>query len=202
MTGKRLLLLPIIAIIAFASGISLGINSIPISSPTSGGIHSADQVCITKIDGNTGEIIPLGCNHNLFTTAGQNMTRDYLSTAAAHGDFPQYIAVSNDTPRCGSGACTSTSGANSTNLTYEFVGCGLGRAVATRSVNDTTGAWILTKTFTVSSCTGTVAVNATGLFNSTTAGAAGVSYFAGNNFTDASLTNNDQLNVTWTIQVS
>lgn len=212
LTDRRLLV-PIIAIVGFVFGIYIA-PLFTITSTTTdtniGGVKLDGYVTVIKTDGTSGEkTVLLNNKHNLFTLAGRNMTRDYLlATGITHTDMPQYISVSNDTPRCGPGPCgvnsTATSGAFASNITYEFVGCGLGRASATQSLNATPGVWIMSKVFTVSSCTGTVAVNATGLFNfsASSSDTGPYGYFAGNNFTDASLTNNDQLNVSWTIAIT
>lgn len=207
MTDRRLLV-PIIAIVGFVFGIYVAplFTITPTITDTNyGGVKLDGYVTVIKTDGNSGEqTVLLNNKHNLFTLTGKNMTRDYLLSVGTHDDFAQYIAVSNDTPVCGTNACKATSGANATNLTYEFSGCGLSRVAGSFSLNATPGVWILSKVFTVSSCTGTVAVNATGVFNASAAnlGGANYSYFAGNNFSDASLTNNDQLNVSWTIAIT
>ena len=205
MSDRRLLIVPVIAILGFALGMQVvpSFTATSVVSNDEGIIKYWSNVCTTKIDGKTGETTLLGCSHNLFTSGGQNQTRDALSGAFARTDWARFIGVSNDTPICGAAACTKTSGANSTNLTWEVGDCGLSRAAATYSTNLTAGVWFLEKVFTVnSSCSSTIAVNATGLFNVTTIGTAGITYFAGNNFTTASLQTNDQLNVTWSIAVS
>lgn len=163
--------------------ISVAIYSFPITQTSKDsaqlGIHSS--VCIYK---NNELIAP--CTHNTMTNAGLNWTRDLIGAQAASGNM-SIIAVGN-----------GTTAESVESLNSEITDCGLTRAVASYSVNQTaSGSWFVSKEFT-SSCNNEV-VNTTALFNATSGG----TMFAGKNF-DASVTlqNGDKLNVTWKIWVS
>lgn len=93
-----------------------------------------------------------------------------------------------------------------TKLSGELVGCGLTNATGTY-VSVGTGAWNVTKTFT-STCAGQV-VNSTALYNSSVGGTGGIItpalaplLFAEANFTQTTLQSNDQINVTWGVQIT
>ncbi|MFH0929132.1 MAG: hypothetical protein V1818_02120 [Candidatus Aenigmatarchaeota archaeon] len=144
------------------------------------GLEYNSMVCIYK----NGEMIE--CSENALTDAGKNAIKDLLGSGTAGAAF-NYIALGNG----------STPGAGSTNLAQEIGEASLGRALGTfNSVG--TGNWSITKTFTASGAVGFI--NTTALFNATFP--TNNTMFAYNTFTNVSLQNADQINVTWTIWVT
>ena len=183
---KRKLILPIVVVLGVVLGIYAASfsNVNTVSTASGNGFKFDNQVCVSKNG------VLLGCSHNTFTTAGKSLVMDYLFNASATQlNWVKYIAVGNGTAPA----------AGSTTLDSEIAECGFSRAIATSVyTNATAGVRFIEKVFTMAGCAGTVVVNTTGLFNQTATG----TLFAGNSFTDASLQNNDQLNITWTVAVT
>ncbi len=169
--------------------------------------HSAVCKKVTRTDGRVDDF---GCSKNLFTRAGMNYTRDQLSGPSASVTDMNYpgtgvirvIGIAN-----ASGTqCLPGQGTTNTTLCGELTLCGLGRGAADAvrvngsSPFGTAGNWSITREFTYS-CGGTADINATGLFNSTTANDTREVFFAQNTFTTATLNQNDKINITWFIWV-
>lgn len=183
--GKILLALPILlafALIIVATVIP-SINTVT-SNDAFMTYHS--RVCISK----NGHL--LQCSPNVFSNAGKNLTRDYIGNfTSTDAGRVKYIALGN-----------GSAGATATGLTYEVLTAdcsGLGRAEGTYAVTlGSAGNWTIAKKFTCG-CT-SFNVNSTGLYNNSGAGQA--VYFAGNNFTNVPLSQNDEITVTWYIWVT
>lgn len=99
------------------------------------------------------------------------------------------------------GLTTNTSGPASgdTVLTSEFTTLGLSRALATYAHTPGASTYTQSKTFTATGTTG--AVHKAGMFTALTNAAGGILVFATNLNADASLENNDQLALTWTVNI-
>jgi len=127
------------------------------------------------------------CRHNTYTEWGQNVTRDLLM--ATGGGAVGYISVGN-----GSGA-----GPPDNNLSSQINECGISwNDAATLSVQEVSfGNFSAQSSFSIT-CN-VPKVNTTGIFNTTTGGAAQM--FAADNFTTAvtNLASGDTLTVTWYI---
>jgi len=183
---NRRSIVPVMIVLGFVIGIYVASfsNVNMMNTASDSGFKFDNQVCVSKNG------VLLGCSHNVFTNAGKSLVMDYLfNNSVAPGNWVKYIAVGNGTvPAVGD-----------TTLNSEIPDCGFSRAIATSvSTNATSGVRFVGVVFTMSGCSGTRIVNTTGLFNQTSGG----TLFAGNSFTDASLQNNDQLNITWTLAVS
>ena len=120
----------------------------------------------------------------VLTTLGQDWIEDQL------GDSPgteaaNYIALSND-----AGAPSSAW----TAIPNEITGNGLGRAAGTY-VNDGTGQWNITKTFSV---TGTQSCQLTGLYWAST----GDYLLCSDTFTPCAMEDGDSLEIIWSLSVT
>jgi len=123
--------------------------------------------------------------HNLLTDAG----RDFLSqqgyyTTGLDSNGGCYIALSSD---------TNGAGDAHTSLAGEITNNGLGRAIGTVAHNNGENTTTIQKTFTATDTH--TAVQLCGLFSASTAG----TLVHEATFTSATLENNDQLQMTWTI---
>jgi hypothetical protein len=193
---KNLILILAIAFLILSFSFAFLINSftssmssVPSSSDMS--LKYTGVVCV----GVNGPAV--NCKHNLFTNMGANLTRQALINGV-NGVITNYIGLGNS---------STTQAATDVALASEMgAGCDLGRAQGTIS-NVTTGCasatcpgnWTISRLFTYSgSCSGVVRVNATGLYQ----GASGNNLFAENTFTNADLSPNDQINITWFIWVT
>lgn len=193
---KAKLFLPLIALLAVAF-LYLAINfSMTSLAPGENGqtmsLKYTGVVCVYK----NGDLIQ--CDHNQFTNMGQNLTRQALINGV-NGVITNYIALGNSTvaiaatdvtlPTPGDMANECTLGRAQGTITNQTTGC---------TVSTCPGNWTISKLWTYSAtCSGTVTINTTGLYQ----GATGNNLFADNTFTPATLSPNDQINVTWYIWV-
>jgi len=149
-------------------------------------------VCAKVIKSN-GEVIDLGCQHNLLVDQGKDYILELMSgidqVGATPGtDYAKYISLSNN---------TTAPSASWTVIPDEITSGGLERAAGTCTRN-AVGNWTCEHTFTASaSFTG---VQLTGLNWNGTAGAQ--SLVAAAQFSAVNLEANDQLQIKWTITVS
>lgn len=180
----------LVAITALSAVYStLGVSGAAVGGALEAPIGYNNMVCIDL----NGERV--GCSENTFTNLGKNLTMNMLFENV--GAPPDYIAL-------GNGSATT---ASTTDLDSELVvgDCsGLQRAQATTnqpvSSPESDGNWTLARTFT-SGCTHQQLVNTTALYNAT-AGATD-QIFAGNTFTSGvTLSQNDQVTVTWYVWVT
>ena len=177
-----------------------------------GGIRYDGVVCVTKIDGRTGEKTDLGCNHNNITFTGINLTRDFLTsfgTTSSKGNFTT-IALCNAT----GGGCSATANQGAAGQGWnngsgsqkdEYDANGLSRQIGTFTIlpNNNGNVSIFT-TFTSSGIAG-LEVNSSALFNQTAiANGWNGTMFAVDRFNQVTLdgTAGDQLTINWTIMVS
>lgn len=185
---KKNIAIPIVMLVVLSSLALLNASMMSMSTESiESGIKYHSEVFVS-VNGNL-----IDRSSNLFSNKGKNATKTALTSGKATTAFT-VIAVGNNTDT------VETGQANATNLSAEVTGSGLTRVGGTLRYNNTEGVYVVEHTFTVSGTTGTIRINATGLFNSTEDATA--VYFAGNNFTNADLTNNDQLNITWVIAIS
>ena len=171
-----------VSILVMAFGVFLIAEVYPSMSvsPSSESIDYGGMACIYK----NGELV--GCDHNVLYYTGMNMTRDLLGGGT--GGAITNISLCNAT----TGGCGEPVAAASEAWTA-LEGCMDDFNAGTYAALGQNGNWTITKTF-VASCDD-VETNITRLGNATT-------YFAGANFSDVILQDNDQLTVTWTLQVS
>lgn len=151
-------------------------------------------VCVTvnKWDPSTQSYysLPSECDHNVLYNQGRNLTRDALSGAAAN--IPNIIAVIN------ASATVAAAGADDLSTTWTEYGavCGMTNTSGTYGVNSISpGNWTWYKTFT-NSCAFAINMSAARLKN------ASGTMFAGNTFTVATLQQNDQISINWSLSVS
>lgn len=147
-------------------------------------IKFTDYVCVGATIG--GEYQDLGCKTNLVTTVGFNDLKSLLGGQTVNLNETT-IAVANS---------TAAQVAGDVNLQGEWANCGMTKAAGTYA-SFGNGQWNVTKTFT-NTCAGAATVNGTGLYNDTAAG----HLFAETTFTSATLNQNDQINITWGLQLS
>lgn len=179
-------LIPIVLVaVVAASLLSSSITTPTMTNPTFANLlayHSLVTITYTPFGG-TPRII--SSHHNFFSTAGQESIFNLLGASgnnSARTTNFTVIALCNDTGATGCLQAYIDSGL--TNVTGTVVRIGAGN-------------WSVANTFT--STVNNKDINATGLFNGTTAGS---TYFAGNNFTKVTLQNLDQITVTWNLSVS
>ena len=163
--------------------------------------HSAVCKVVTRTDGTTED---LGCSPNLFNREGMTFIASQVSganTSAQSIGIVNVIAVAgkDTSPPC------ITAQANSDDfLCGEETLNGLGRAAATfvrlNNSGSSNGNWSLSNEFTYTGGSA-IDLNATGLFNTTTANQSFEIFFAQNTFTTATLNTNDKINITWFIWV-
>ena len=94
---------------------------------------------------------------------------------------------------------TGAPAAGDTTLASEFTTLGLSRALATYAHTPGASSYTQSKTFTATGTTG--AVHKAGMFTSLTNASGGILVFTTNLNADASLENNDQLALTWTVNI-
>lgn len=136
------------------------------------------------------EFVLLDANSNLITTLGKKAIRDHLGWTNATGqetNVTGYISLSNDTP----------ANASDTQLSNEVTGNNLTRALGAISLVNTT-AYQAVFTFIAS---GTETVQCSGLHWSGVSDS-DANLFACNLFTQVTLYDDDQLEITWTIQTA
>ena len=126
--------------------------------------------------------------HNLVTNAGFDLISDNVSKTTQPAAC-NYIAVTNT---------AITPGATDTTLSGEIDNTnGLGRAQGTYAHSAGTKTYTVTKVFTAG---GTVASQATGLFNAAIGGGGTMCYEA--TYTQVTVNSGDTLTVTWTVTLS
>lgn len=125
--------------------------------------------------------------HNIVTDAGFDLISKAVSDTATQPAACNYIAVTNTAITPAAGDTTLSGEINNTN--------GLGRAIGTFAHSNGTKTYTVTKVFTA---TGTVASQATGLFNAASTGT--LCYEA--TYTPVTVNSADTLTVTWTITLS
>lgn len=123
---------------------------------------------------------------NLRTNVGKDYVADSLGNSASRPAVAEYIAVSEN---------ATAPAVTDTTLTGEITTNGLARAIAAYAHTVNTTSYTLTKTFTASGAF--TAVQKAGLFNATSAG----TMFLENTFTSTALASNDQLTITWTVNI-
>lgn len=193
---KNLILILAIAVLVLSFSFAYVINSFTSSTSSipSGSDISLKYTGVVCVGVNGPAV---NCKHNLFTNMGQNLTRQAL-TIGTGGIITNYIGLGNS---------STAQAATDVALAGEMADvCTLGRAQGTIrnitagcTVATCPGNWSITYQWTYSSsCGGVVRVNATGLYPAAT----GSTLFAENTFTNADLSPNDQINITWYIWVS
>jgi hypothetical protein len=133
-----------------------------------------------------GEVIHEYETHNLITTIGSTHLRNFLGWANQTNQASIYLALSND-------ATPLTSWVD---LPGEIIGSGLARATGTPSVVNAT-AYQVTYTWTA---TAAQSVQCTGLHWDATVDSPN-NLLAAASISSVSLQNNDQLQVTWTVNI-
>jgi hypothetical protein len=154
-------------------------------------IASLAGATVTELPNGAHEV-QLQCKPNLFTTIGQNITRDDLDGLQADG-AATVIGLGNDT------LVGADSNATNAELPgFLWTNCGLQKATGTAAVTAAqSGNWTVTEAFT-NTCANSI-VNETGLYNSTSNSNA---LFAENTFPTATLQNGDQITITWYLWVA
>ena len=189
MNAKYVLPVLMALCLAFTTGLFVGSNS---NYSAEDAINYKATVC-AKVIKNTGEVIDLGCQHNLLVDQGKDYILELMSgidqTGATPGtDYAKYISLSTN---------STAPDASWTVIPDEITSGGLERATGTCTRN-AVGNWTCEHTFTASaSFTG---VQLTGLNWNGTAGAH--SLVAAAQFSAVNLEANDQLQIKWTITVS
>ena len=185
------LLLPVLVLVSIVLTAGLfGNNSSNYSAENT--IKYNAIVCAEVIKSN-GEVIDLGCQHNLLVDQGKDYILELMSgidqVGATPGtDYAKYISLSTN---------STAPDASWTVIPDEITSGGLARAEATCTRN-AVGNWTCEYTFTpTESFTG---VQLTGLNWNGTAGAQ--SLVAAAQFSAVNLEANDQLQIKWTIIVS
>lgn len=161
-----------------------------------------------------GEVVSV--TPNLRPTIGIDYVADQLGGAHT-GTIATNIALSNCTGTLDAADTSARTGAAGTGINWgtanatdaaaantrgEYTALGLARAAATYAHTNGTANYTMAKTFTATSAI--TAVQTCGLFNSLTQGAASgltSALFVENNFTATSLAVNDQLTITWTVNI-
>jgi hypothetical protein len=129
-------------------------------------------------------------DHNLITNAGKDYIADQLSDTPSATEIAKYIALSSD---------ATAPAATDTSLTGEITAAtGLQRAGGTFAHTAGTDNWTISNTFTAGASF--TAVQKAGLFTDGTNGAPDT-LVAENTFSSVNLANNDQLTITWTIDL-
>lgn len=146
------------------------------------GMPSGWLADVTRMIG--GELVSV--TPNLRTTVGIDWVADSLGKSASRPAVAEYIALTEN---------ATAPAAGDTTLTAEIATNGLARAIATYAHTGAATSYTLTKTYTASGAF--TAVQKAGLFN---AASVGTMPFE-NTFTATALAINDQLTVTWTINI-
>lgn len=184
---KKIIVLAMLPLLAFVVGVYAAQVQVPRPAEGSQGLNYGSTVCVEKNGVLVGE-----CQHNTFTNYGKNITMERLFDGI--GAAPSYISLGNSTG-------FNTSSINVTNEVEVNDCSGLQRAIGTVTKVASpisSGNISIAKTFT-SACAANVMVNTTGLYNATGAGAF---LFAGNSFTAVTLSNADQVTITWYVWVA
>lgn len=134
-----------------------------------------------------GTIEYVGTSHNLLTTAGKNLIKNYLGNGGT-------VSAVNYTGLCNATAGCSAPAVGDTTLENEYTNSGLARTSGTYS-SIGNGNWSIYTEFTATA--DNLIVNKTGLFNQSSGG----TLFAENTFTLVTMQTNDKLMNNWTIQV-
>ena len=210
----RTLILPLIAttiLVAFVLGTTV-FSPTPVTTVTTttneqGAFLTYHAVVCKTVTRADGTVDDLGCSHNMFNLDGMRFVQNQISKVNASEGLAtgivSVIALANGTKAAPGQVCAIIASTDD-NLCGEYTTCGMARAAGTVKQNNSAtpnaGNWTITNTFT-NSCSASIDINETGLFNTTTANQTGEIFFAQNNFTTATLANNDQINVTWFIWV-
>ena len=178
----------LVAVAFFAGKYTSGIDAVN----SKGTLNYEAVVCVDVIK-KTGEIIDLGCQHNLLVDQGKDYILELMSgidqTGATPGtDFAKYISLSNS---------SQAPDASWTVIPDEITTGGLERAEATCTRNGV-GNWTCEYTFTASQSFTNVQL--TGLNWNGTAGAN--TLVAAAQFSPVNLDAGDNLKVKWTITIS
>jgi hypothetical protein len=134
-----------------------------------------------RLGGELVDVVP-----NLRTNVGKDYVADSLGNSGSRPAVAEYIAVSAD---------ATAPAAGDTTLTGEISSGGLARATATYAHTVNTTSYTLTKTFTATATQNNV--QKAGNFNASSGG----TMFLENTFTSTSLVSNDQLTLTWTVNI-
>ncbi len=204
-------IIAVVSLLSFVLGANLfsvtTVTSVAEEEGTSMTYHASVCKVVTRVDGTQED---LGCSKNLFNQDGMNVTRDCLAfNGGSNCTIVRVIGLANITfEPSGAPGCNATSqGASNQSLCGEYTHSGLQRADAdavrlnATASSGTAGNWTITRQFT-NTGSGALAVNATGLFNTTTANETREIFFAQNEFTTATLQVNDRINITWFIWVT
>ncbi len=125
-------------------------------------------------------------SHNLITDAGKDFISAQIGSTTPGSNGANYIALTNT---------AITPAAGDTTLSGEINANGLARAQGTYAHTNGQSTFTVTKTFTA---TASQSAQAAGLFTASSSG----TMMAENTFTAVSLSNGDQLTITWTITLS
>jgi len=190
MNDKYIFGLVVIATTLFAT-LSIVSDVLVGSTPLYGTSMTYNTMVCKVITRANGEVIDLGCSHNLVTNDGKDFLKNCLGQGGCGANAFVTLAIAN----CTSGVAGD--GSDSTLCSGdEYTTCDLGPAAGTYK-SAGTGAWNVTYTWTASSTCSVLPVNATGLYNATSG-----TLLAENAFTDVTLQGLDQINVTWGIWVT
>jgi hypothetical protein len=182
----------IAVIVALFVTVSMANSLLVGSSPISGASLTYNTMVCKVVTREGGEVVDLGCSHNLVTNDGKDYLKECLGTGGCSSPAFITLAIAN---------CTNGIAAGDTSLCNgeAYSSCGLGPGDPTSGptyASYGTGAWNVTATWTAT-CDN-LPVNATGLLNATSGG----TLFAENEFASVDLQTNDQINVTWGIWVT
>lgn len=183
------LLIPVILVAVFAMSMANPQISSDFDQPLS--YHGV--ACVHKIDGKTGEVTDVGCNHNLITVAGINMIKQTLNSSGAIVDYNlTNLSIGGNSSVLLNGVYV---------LPNQFNGSEGLTAVSARyyTINSSAGNTSLTWEWT-SAGAATYIVNCTGISNTTGAN----TLFAAAGFPSVSLvgSNGDKLNITYYYWIS
>jgi hypothetical protein len=180
-------IIPILLVVlvgGFLAGQLISIETPGINTVSGVGAVHEGYACV-KVIRKDGNIEDFGCKHNQFMSEGKLFIADQIDTTTADTDSINVMFLGNGT----------SWGEEQTNHTGEIFDCSLA-AASIDWVDSPAGTGNLSATYTwTSGCD--LIVNTTGL-NCSACSSTEAEFFAGNNFsTSVSLSNGDQLNVTW-----
>lgn len=184
MKTKYLFLIPLFVLIlvgVFALGF-------PVNNPSNNvadTIEYHSMVC-TRITRADGTVIPNGCSSNVLYNTGKNLIRTYLGDTGGGTDEVDQISLCNAT----NSGCGVPVAAKTEDFTAHTT-CGLAEATGAYTALAQDGNFTISYEFT-STCDN-VKTNFTRLGNTNN------DDFAGNNFANTTLMQNDKLSVNWTI---
>jgi len=182
-------IIPILLVVllgGFLAGQLISIETPGINTVSGQGAIHEGYACVKVIRKN-GDVEDFGCKHNQFMSEGKKFIANQIDTTTANTDSIDLMFLGNGT----------SWGEEQTNHTGEMFDTTCDLAAASIDwVNSSIGVGNLSATYTwTSGCD--VIVNTTGL-NCSACSSTEEEFFAGNNFTSSvSLSNGDQLNVTW-----